>query len=122
MLFGTLSFGILSVLIFMLPWGIIAFIATQFATVGENPFVFVGATILPHAWVELPILLIVTAAALRWQAVIISHTGSRSMSEAWTLASADFFRILFGLGVPLFMTAALLESFLTPAIMIWVYG
>ena len=121
-IFGTLSFGILSVLIFMLPWGVIAFIATQFATVGENPFVFIGATILPHAWVELPILLLVTAAALRWQAVIISHTGERSMSEAWTLASAEFFRILFGFGVPLFMIAALLESYLTPAVMLWVYG
>ena len=121
-IFGTLSFGILSVLIFMLPWGVIAFIATQFASVGENPFVFVGATILPHAWVELPILLLVTAAALRWQAVIISHTGEKSMSEAWTLASADFFRILLGFGIPFFMIAALLESFLTPAVMHWVYS
>ena len=44
------------------------------------------------------------------------------MSEAWTLASGDFFRILIGLGIPLFFVAALLESFLTPAVMIWVYG
>ncbi len=121
-IFGTLSFGILTALIFMLPWGIIAFVATQFATVGENPLVFVGATILPHAWVELPILLIVTASALRWQAVIISPSGHRTMSEAWTLASAEFFRILFGFGVPFFLLAALLESFLTPAVMLWVYG
>ena len=119
---GTLSFGVGSVLVFMLPWGLIGFVTFNFAAVGENPLVFLGATILPHAWVELPALLLVVAAALRWQAVIIAPPRNRTISEHWLEAGADFLRIFVGLGIPLFFTAAMLESFLTPAVMVWVYG
>ena len=121
-LLGSVTFGVSSVLIYMLPWAVIAFITAQFAIVGENPFVFVGATVLPHAWVELPILLLVTAAALRWQASIIAPPGRRSLAELWVQHAADFFRIMVGYGVPLFLLAALLESFLTPMVIGWVYG
>ncbi|MFK7804337.1 MAG: stage II sporulation protein M [Anaerolineae bacterium] len=119
---GTFTFGVSSVLIYMLPWAIIAFITTQFAMVGENPAVFLGATVLPHAWVELPILLLVTAAALRWQASVIAPTGQRSLSELWVQHAADFSRIMVGYGIPLFFVAALLESFVTPIVIGWVYG
>lgn len=120
--FGTFSFGVGSILVFMLPWSIISFVTFNFAAVGESPWVFLGATILPHAWVELPALLLVIAAALRWQAVIISPPSSRTVMERWLEAGADFLKIFLGLGVPLFFIAAMLESFLTPAVMLWVYG
>ena len=119
---GTLTFGVSSILIYMLPWTIIAFVAAQFAMVGENPAVFVGATVLPHAWVELPILLVVTAAALRWQASVIAPANGKPLSELWVQHAADFSRIMVGYGVPLFFIAALLESFLTPMVIGWVYG
>ncbi len=120
---GSFTFGVSSILIYMLPWAIIAFVTTQFALVGENPFVFVGATVLPHAWVELPILLLVTAAALRWHASVIAPTKpNKPLSEVWVQHAADFFRIMVGFGVPLFLIAALLESFLTPLVVGWVYG
>ncbi len=122
-LLGSFTFGVSSILIYMLPWAIIAFITTQFALVGENPFVFIGATVLPHAWVELPILLLITAAALRWHASVIAPTRSnKPLSEVWVQHGADFFRIMVGFGLPLFLIAALLESFLTPFVVGWVYG
>lgn len=119
---GMFTFGVASILIYMLPWGIIAFITTQFALVGESPAVFLGATVLPHAWVELPILVIVTAAALHWQISVISPSDGRSRVEMWVERAADFFRILVGYGIPLFFIAALLESFVTPLVIGWVYG
>ncbi len=119
---GLLTFGVLNIIVFMLPWVIIAFATTQFALVGENPLVFLGATILPHGWVELPALMIVAAAALRWQTTIIAPPGTKLMSERWLAASADFLRIMIVFGIPMFFVAALLESFLTPEVIIWVYG
>ncbi|MFT7586408.1 MAG: putative membrane protein SpoIIM required for sporulation [Cellvibrionaceae bacterium] len=119
---GTFTFGVSSVLIYMLPWMVIAFITAQFALVGENPLVFLSATVLPHAWVELPIFILVTAAALRWQAVVISSPGSRPLSELWVQHAADFSRIMIGYGIPFFLLAALLESFFTPVVIGWVYG
>lgn len=119
---GTITFGVASVLVFMLPWGVIAFVTAQFASVGENPFVFVGATVVPHGLVEITALLLVVGAALRWQAVIISPPGSRTISEQWLEAGADYGRVLVGLGVPLFIIAALLEGFLTPLAIMAAYG
>ncbi|MEM8860158.1 MAG: stage II sporulation protein M [Chloroflexota bacterium] len=120
---GSFTFGVSSVLIYMLPWTVIAFITAQFAMVGENPFVFISATVLPHAWVELPILLLVTAAALRWQASVIAPPNERKpLGEIWVQHAADFSRIMVGYGVPLFLIAALLESFVTPVVIGWVYG
>lgn len=119
---GTFTFGVLTILMFMLPWGIIAFITAQFAAIGENPLVFLTATILPHAWVELPALLLVSAAALHWQATLIAPPGRRLIGELWLEASAYFFRLLVGFGVPLFLLAALLEGFVTPQMIAWIYG
>lgn len=121
-LLGLLTFGVLNIIVFALPITIIAFMTAQFASVGENPLVFLGATILPHGWIELPALMLVAAAALRWQTVVIAHPGEQLLSVKWLRASADFFRILIVFGVPMFLAAALLESFVTPEVIIWVYG
>jgi uncharacterized membrane protein SpoIIM required for sporulation len=121
-LVGTLTFGVASVLTFMLPWIMIAYTAAQFAFIGESPLLFILAAVVPHAIVELPAMLIVIGAALRWQVVFISPPQNRSVSENWLEAAADFMRIMLGLGIPLFLMAALLEAFVTPQVLIAIYG
>ncbi len=119
---GIFTLGVLGVLIFMLPWGIISFIAMQFYMAGENPFQFVLGTIVPHAIVELPVLLLIGAAALRWQTVTFAPLPNRSLSEMFNIRAAEFWRIFLGLGIPLLFVAALVESYVTPQILRLVYG
>lgn len=38
------------------------------------------------------------------------------------IRAAEFWRVLLGLGIPLLLLAALLESFVTPQVLQWVYG
>ena len=104
---GIFTLGVLGVLIFMLPWGIISFIAMQFYLAGENPSQFLLATVVPHAIVELPSLLLVGAAALRWQTVTFAPLPNRSLSEMFIIRAAEFWRILLGLGLPLLLLAAI---------------
>jgi uncharacterized membrane protein SpoIIM required for sporulation/ABC-type transport system involved in multi-copper enzyme maturation permease subunit len=119
---GTLSFGVATVLIFMLPWIVIAFSAMQFSFIGENGLLFVSAAVLPHAIFEFPAMLLTIAAALRWQVVFISPPHNRTISENWLEAGADFLRILLAIGIPLFFIAAFVEAFITPLVLIAVYG
>jgi uncharacterized membrane protein SpoIIM required for sporulation len=119
---GIFTLGVLGVLIFMLPWALIGFIAAQFALAGQSPWHFLLASILPHAVVELPALLLISAAALRWQTVTIAPPPDRTLSEIFLIRAAEFLRIFLGLGIPLLLIAALLESYLTPYVLIWVYG
>ncbi len=119
---GVFTFGVLGVLVFMLPWGLIGYIATQFSLAGENPFTFILATVLPHATIELPALLLIGAAALRWHATIISPPPDRTLGEGFLMAAADFTRVLFGLVIPLLIVAAFIEAYVTPMVLAQVYG
>ncbi|MAT95616.1 MAG: hypothetical protein CL608_00490 [Anaerolineaceae bacterium] len=119
---GVFTLGVLGVLIFMLPWGVISFIAMQFYLAGENPYQFLLGTIVPHAIVELPVLLLIGAAALRWQTVTFAPLPNRSLSEMFIIRAAEFWRIFLGLGIPLLFLAAAVEAYITPQILQLVYG
>ncbi len=121
-LLGVFTFGVLAVLIFMLPWGVIAFLATQFYLAGQNPFQFLLAAFLPHAIIEFPALLITTAAILRWQAVIIHPSPEHTLSENFLMRMADFTRIFLGVALPLLIIAAFVESHITTMVLQMVYG
>ena len=121
-LVGVFTFGVLGVLIFVLPWGIVGYLAAQFSLAGENPFTFLLATIVPHASLELPALLLAAAAGLRWHAATIAPPPERTLSEAFLLHAADFARILLGIALPLLLAAAFVEAYVTPAVLLYIYG
>jgi uncharacterized membrane protein SpoIIM required for sporulation len=121
-LLGIFTLGVLGVLIFMMPWGIISFIAMQFYMAGENPFQFLLGTIVPHGIVELPVLLLIGAAALRWQTATFAPLSNRSLSEVFIIRAAEFWRILLGLGIPLLLLAAMVEAYVTPQVLRLVYS
>ena len=119
---GVVSLGVLCVLIFILPWVLISYVATQFYFVGEDPISFLVATILPHAIVELPALLLIAAAALRWQTVTIARPPNQTLSEIFLIRMAEYGRILVALGIPLLVVAAFIESYVTPQVVLMIYG
>lgn len=121
-LLGLFTFGVLGLVIFILPWTLISFLASQLALTGEDPFLFVLATIVPHALFELPALLLAGAAALRWHTILIAPMERQVISESWLLAAADFSRVFIGLVIPLLIVAALIESYVTPLVLLWLYG
>jgi stage II sporulation protein M len=121
-LLGVFTFGVVGIFIFMLPWGIVGFATAQFALAGENPLAFLLATIVPHALVELPAILLASAAALRWHVTIISPPPDRTLSEGFLWAVADYARLFFGVVIPLLLVAALVESYITPQVMLRVFG
>ncbi len=122
MILGVITLGVLCILIFVLPWVLISYVATQFYLVGENPLTFLLATVVPHAIIELPALLLIAAAALRWNTVTIAKPPDVALGEIFLKQMAEYGRILIGLGLPLLLIAALVESFITPQVVVWIYG
>lgn len=121
-LVGAFTCGVMGFLVFMLPWAFISFIAAQLALAGADPATFLLATIAPHATVELPALLLVTAAVLRWQTAVIAPAPDQTVSESWLEAAADTARLLLGVILPLLLLAAIVEAYVTPAIVLQTYG
>lgn len=121
-LLGLFSFGVLGIFIFMLPWGLIGYVTAQFSLAGQSALTFLLAAVIPHAIIELPAILIASAAALRWHATIISPPPERTLSEGFIVAAADYARLFVGVVVPMLLVAALLESFVTPQVLFRIYG
>ncbi len=121
-LLGTFTFGVLAILIFMLPWIIVGFAAGQVYLAGESPFLFILGTIVPHAMIELPAILLSMAAALRWHLTVIAPPPNTTMGEAFIAASADFGRVFVGLVIPMLFLAAYIEAYITPQVLFALYG
>lgn len=119
---GAFTFGVLAIGVFMLPWTLLTFVAAQLQVAGGSAFSFLLATVAPHGVVELPVLLLLAAAALRWQTAVIAPGQGRSLSETWIVGSADFVRLLLGVGGPLLLVAAFLEAYVTPITVRLIYG
>jgi uncharacterized membrane protein SpoIIM required for sporulation/ABC-type transport system involved in multi-copper enzyme maturation permease subunit len=118
---GIFSFGVVAVMVYMLPWSLVGYLAGQFALSGANPL-SVAPFVVPHAIVELPALLLASTAIFHWGAATIALPPGRSLAHVWLEAGADFARVLLGLTVPLLVAAALTESLVTPLVVAWAFG
>jgi uncharacterized membrane protein SpoIIM required for sporulation len=121
-LLGIVTLGVTDVLIFMLPWVLIGFMAGQVGVAGESAFLFILAAIVPHAILEVPALLLVVGAALRWHAAVMARPPKGTVSEQWISGAADFWMVLLGLGLPLLLAAAYVEANITPRVILWAFG
>ncbi|HVO44644.1 MAG TPA: stage II sporulation protein M [Aggregatilineales bacterium] len=116
---GTFTFGVMGVIISMAPFGILGFLYAQpiMAQIGLKTYL---AAIIPHGLIEIPAIIIATAAALRLGAIITRPPQHKGIWDAWLGALADLFKVWIGLVIPLLIVAALVEVFITPQIVLLV--
>lgn len=119
---GTFSFGSLAAILLMVPIAIIAFAACQVAGAGYDPLTFVLTAVMPHGVLEIPAAIIATALAVRMGASLIAPPRGLTVGEGWIQALADFVKVFLAVVVPLLALAAAVEVFLTPALVLAVYG
>jgi stage II sporulation protein M len=118
---GVFSFGVLTVMILMIPLGLVGFLSAHIAMAGLDP-ALAWAALLPHSVVEIPAALLAGAAALRLGATVIAPPPGKTVGEAWMEALADATRLWFTLILPLLLLAAVVEVFVTPIVVGWVVG
>jgi len=119
---GLLSFGVLALIVIVLPILSIGFFAATTASAGLSPIIFLLGFVLPHGILEIPAIIIAGAAILRLGATIASPAPGKTISEAWLSAAADWAKVMVGLVLPLLLGAAALEVLLTPRIVNWLLG
>jgi uncharacterized membrane protein SpoIIM required for sporulation len=119
---GLLSFGVLALIVMVVPILFIGFFAATSASAGLSPLLFLLAFVLPHGILEIPAIIIAGAAILRLGATIASPAPGRTISESWLGAAADWAKVMLGLVLPLLLGAAALEVLLTPRIVNWLFG
>lgn len=120
--FGLFSFGVLGILLLMLPFGLIGYFTATIAQLGISPWLFLTATVLPHGVLEIPAILLAGAIILKLGATLAAPAPGYSISEAMLRALGDWARMMVALVLPLFLVSAILEIFITPQIVILLFG
>ncbi len=113
---GTLSFGVLGVVLLMIPVGIIGYFAGNVTLAGQSAPLFVSALVLPHGFIELPAAIIAGAAIINLGLAAVSPPRGMSLGESWLHALAELTRTALAVLLPLLILAAALEVFVTPRI------
>jgi uncharacterized membrane protein SpoIIM required for sporulation len=119
---GLFTFGVVGILVFMLPFVLIGYFVATAANLGISPWVFLVAFVLPHGIFEIPAIILAGGAALRVGATLTAPAKGRTMSEALLESFADWARVMVALILPLMLVAAFLEIYLTPRVAIQLLG
>jgi uncharacterized membrane protein SpoIIM required for sporulation len=115
MLLGLFSFGIL---------GMIPVFATMVAagyllallSANGLPVMAYLAFIVPHGIVEIPAVILATAAVVQAGAILVTPTPGKTFGEVWLTAIAEWAKIMVGIVIPLLLIGACIEAWITPRI------
>jgi len=119
---GSFSFGVLAVVILMIPFLLIGFFTATMSGVGLSPWLFLAAFVVPHGILEIPAIVLAGAAILRLGASLVAPERGQGFGEAWLRSFADWTRIMVGLVIPLLLGAAILEVLVTPRVAQLIFG
>ncbi|MCB2180170.1 stage II sporulation protein M [bacterium] len=116
---GIFTFGVLGVLILVLPFVLIAFLMPPVVSAGIPAWKYLMAFVIPHGIFEIPEILLLGAAILSVGAGLVSSTKGESITDGLVRTLADWAKVVVGLVIPLSLLAALMEALVTPLVAVW---
>jgi uncharacterized membrane protein SpoIIM required for sporulation/ABC-type transport system involved in multi-copper enzyme maturation permease subunit len=120
-LLGMFTFGSLALVLTPAVYIILGYIFSQVLLAGYNP-AFMYAAVLTHGWLEIPMIVLATAAALRLGAVVTRPPQGTTVGQAWSMALGDTIKLFIGVILPGLLISALIEAFITPQVVLAVMG
>lgn len=120
--FAALSFGVIPLLLLLLPMGVVGFMTAQAPHLGASPTTFLAGFIMPHGIAELPAAWLATAFALQIGAALLAPHPGRTIGEAILSAAVNFAKVFLLVVLPLLFVAAALEVLVTPQVVVWLFG
>lgn len=115
---GLFTFGVLSTIIVILPFGILGYIFGNIAANGISVLPFIMA-VVPHGIAEIPAILIAGALIMYAGSATTGEMDKMTVGEVWLRAIADAVKLYFAIVVPLLIIAATLEVLVTPRMVEW---
>lgn len=116
---GVFSFGILGMIPSILTMGIAGYLMQVLAQNGMSQGSYLVGFILPHGILEIPAMILATAAVLRMGALLATPNHDQTIGEVWLAGLANWAKILIGWVIPMLLIAAMLEVWLTPRLALW---
>jgi uncharacterized membrane protein SpoIIM required for sporulation len=115
---GITSFSVLGMIAYLVNVTLVGLVMGVFKLIGYSPLTLFAAGLLPHGLFEIPALMLTTAMMLRIGALMVTPQIGKSMGQVIFELLADWLKIFIGVVVPLLAVAALIETYITPYILI----
>ena len=119
---GLFSFSVLGMIVYLINVGVIGGLLGMLQIVGLQPFLIFAAGLLPHGIFEIPALMLGAASVLYMGVALVTPQLGKSMGEVFIDLLADWAKVFVGLIVPLLALAAVIETYITPVILLSVVG
>lgn len=115
-LLAMFTFGTGALILTPAVYVVLGYIFSQVVAAGYDPGFMIPA-ILTHGIVEIPAIVLATAAGLHLGAVITRPPRGMTVGQAWSAAFGDLVKIGVGLVAPGLLLAALIEVTITPLVL-----
>ena len=115
-LLAMFTFGTAALILTPAVYVVLGYILSQVIAAGYSPAFMIPA-ILTHGIVEIPVIVLATAAALHLGAVITRPPSGSTVGQSWTTALGDLIKIGLGIIVPGLLVAAFIEAYITPVVL-----
>ncbi len=122
LLAGLFSFSVLGILVYLLNMGLIGGVLALFALLGFSPVALFFSGLFPHGIFEIPALMLGGASVLRIGVVLVAPQVGKSMGEVMMELLADWAKVFLGLIVPLLAVAAVIETYITPRLLLAMFN
>ncbi|NDJ62562.1 MAG: ABC transporter permease subunit [Chloroflexi bacterium] len=120
-LLAMFSFGTIALVLTPATYVILGYATSQILVAGYNPLILAPA-VLTHGIVEIPVIVLATATALRLGAIVTRLPRGMTVGNAWMAAIGDTIKLWLGLIIPGLLLAAAIEAYITPAITSLILG
>jgi uncharacterized membrane protein SpoIIM required for sporulation len=118
LLAGLVSFSVLGMLVYLVNLTSVGVVLGAFQLLGYPPVTLVLNGILPHGILEIPALILASAATLHIGVVLVTPQVGRSMGEVVLELLAGWVKIVVGLVIPMLFIAAVIETYITPLLLV----
>lgn len=108
---SAISFGVAAYIIMPIVFVVLGYVAVQMFSAGYGMLYLTG--ILPHGIVEIPIVLIATAAMFYVGASITKPPTNETVGQAWLMAFGGAVKLWLGVVLPGLLIAAIIENTIT---------
>jgi uncharacterized membrane protein SpoIIM required for sporulation len=118
LILGVLTLSVGGMLAYLLNIGLVGGVLGFAGELGFSPFTVFTVGVLPHGIFEITAIVISSAAILHMGVTLVTPDPNRTISQVFVESIADWFRIMTGFGIPLLVIAALIESYITPQLIL----
>lgn len=113
---GLLSFGVAGTLPMVASMGVAGYLLALLQMNNLDVGVYLIGLILPHGIIEIPAVMIASAAIFHLGVMLATPDSQQTVGEVWIRSIADWFKVMVGLVIPMLLIAAFIEAWVTPRI------